>query len=73
MPPLEKGQRPVVPLETMKALVTDAFTGATERHIEVGDGLSFFLIQKGKGITKTMMREWMLPNGLASRDLEAES
>lgn len=41
----------------MKALVTDAFTGATERHIEVGDGLSFFLIKKGQGVVKTTLRE----------------
>ncbi|KAM0749243.1 N-terminal nucleophile aminohydrolase [Meredithblackwellia eburnea MCA 4105] len=47
--PLEKGQRPVIQLEKVLALVTDAFTGATERHIEVGDGLEMFVIEKGKG------------------------
>lgn len=26
------------------ALVIDAFTGATERHIEVGDGLEIFVV-----------------------------
>lgn len=48
--PLEKGQRPIIPLERVVKLVTDAFTGATERHIEVGDGLEMFVIEKGKGV-----------------------
>jgi len=45
-PPL----RANLPLERVTALVTDAFTGATERHIEVGDGLEMFIIKKGQGI-----------------------
>lgn len=39
-----------LPLSKVEALVTDAFTGATERHIEVGDGLEIFVIEQGKGI-----------------------
>lgn len=32
--------------ETVVQLVKDAFTSATERHIEVGDGLQMFVITK---------------------------
>ncbi|KAH9820259.1 nucleophile aminohydrolase [Melampsora americana] len=39
-----------LPLERVEALVTDAFTGATERHIEVGDGLEIYVIEVGKGV-----------------------
>lgn len=33
-----------MPLPDVVALVIDAFTGATERHIEVGDGLEIFVV-----------------------------
>lgn len=33
----------------MLALVIDAFTGATERHIEVGDGLEIFVVLESSG------------------------
>jgi len=41
-------ERPVeyLPKEKVKGLVKDAFTGATERHIEVGDGLQLVTISK---------------------------
>lgn len=42
--------RPDLPLERVLGLVTDAFTGATERHIEVGDGLELFVVEKDKGV-----------------------
>ncbi|EFP86392.2 20S proteasome subunit beta 6 [Puccinia graminis f. sp. tritici CRL 75-36-700-3] len=42
--------RSQLPLEKVQALVTDAFTGAAERHIEVGDGLEIFIIEAGKGV-----------------------
>lgn len=35
-----------IPLDEALKIVTDAFTGATERHIEVGDGLEIFVIRK---------------------------
>ena len=38
--------------DTVGALVKDAFTSATERHIEVGDGLQMFVITKD-GIEET--------------------
>jgi len=45
---LEPGQRPEFDLKEVLELVTDAFTGATERHIEVGDGLEMLVVEKGK-------------------------
>lgn len=41
-------ERPVEYLsrEKVKMLVKDAFTSATERHIEVGDGLQLVTISK---------------------------
>jgi len=38
-----------LPLLDVLALVTDSFTGATERHIEVGDGLEMFVIVASGG------------------------
>ncbi|KAF6755904.1 proteasome subunit [Ephemerocybe angulata] len=32
-----------LPLETVLSIVIDSFTGATERHIEVGDGLEMYV------------------------------
>jgi len=57
LPPLEKGVRPDLPLERVLALVTDAFTGATERHIEVGDGLEMWVIEAGKGARLISLRK----------------
>ncbi|WAR64167.1 hypothetical protein PtB15_16B327 [Puccinia triticina] len=39
-----------LPLEKVKALVTEAFTCAAERHIEVSDGLEIFVVEPGKGV-----------------------
>lgn len=49
LPPLVKGERPKLELDHVLKLVTDAFTGATERQIEVGDGLEMFVVEKDKG------------------------
>jgi len=39
-----------LPLPDVISLVIDAFTGATERHIEVGDGLEIFVVlASGRG------------------------
>ncbi|EJD36350.1 N-terminal nucleophile aminohydrolase [Auricularia subglabra TFB-10046 SS5] len=41
----QQGDHPAhLPLDHVLSLVTDAFTGTTERHIEVGDGLQMFVI-----------------------------
>ncbi|KIM52734.1 hypothetical protein SCLCIDRAFT_1223477 [Scleroderma citrinum Foug A] len=40
-----------LPLEVVLAIVIDSFTSATERHIEVGDGLEIYIIlAKGRGM-----------------------
>lgn len=41
-------ERPIeaLPKETVLKLVKDAFTSATERHIEVGDGLQVITVSK---------------------------
>jgi 20S proteasome subunit beta 6 len=35
-----------LPLERVIKLVKDAFASATERHIEVGDGLEIYIVDK---------------------------
>jgi len=35
-----------LPLERVVKLVKDAFTSATERHIEVGDGLEIYIVDR---------------------------
>ncbi|KZV86657.1 N-terminal nucleophile aminohydrolase [Exidia glandulosa HHB12029] len=47
----QTGEHPThLPLPHVLQLVTDSFTGATERHIEVGDGLEMFVIlARGRG------------------------
>ncbi|KAF8133317.1 nucleophile aminohydrolase, partial [Boletus edulis] len=40
-----------LPLPTILSIVIDSFTGATERHIEVGDGLEMYVVlAKGRGV-----------------------
>jgi 20S proteasome subunit beta 6 len=39
-----------LPLQTVLKLVKDAFASATERHIEVGDGLEIHIVDRD-GIT----------------------
>jgi 20S proteasome subunit beta 6 len=35
-----------LPVDKVEKLVKDAFTSATERHIEVGDGLQLVIVSK---------------------------
>lgn len=59
-----------MPLPDVIALVIDAFTGATERHIEVGDGLEIFVVLASgrgtSGLEKLPHIEEVTPDGLAS-------
>lgn len=48
LPPPVPGERPEFELTEVQQLLTDAFTGAAERHIEVGDGLDMLVIEKGE-------------------------
>jgi len=43
-----------LPLEDVLSLVTDSFTSATERHIEVGDGLEIYVIVAGNRSTSDL-------------------
>ena len=43
------GSRSNLPLERVLGLVTDAFTGATEREIYVGDMMELFVVQVKRG------------------------
>lgn len=56
--PLKLGERPEFDLKEVLELVTDAFTGATERHIEVGDGLEMLVVEKGKEMRWITLREF---------------
>lgn len=44
---LQARQTEPLPFHEVEQLVRDAFTSATERHIEVGDGLQMFVVTKG--------------------------
>lgn len=37
-----------LPMEHVLQLVIDAYTSATERHIEVGDGLEIYIVMTGE-------------------------
>jgi len=42
-----------LPLQRVIALVTDSFTSATERHIEVGDGLEIYVVMSKRMASST--------------------
>ncbi|KAI5808450.1 nucleophile aminohydrolase [Pyronema omphalodes] len=50
-------ERPVeyLPLEQVEKLVKDAFTSATERHIEVGDGLQMVIVSAQHGVREEII------------------
>ncbi|PVF98515.1 putative PRE7-20S proteasome subunit [Serendipita vermifera] len=51
MPPLGGVHPQHLPLKEVLSLVIDSFTGATERHIEVGDGLEIYIVLGSKRST----------------------
>lgn len=53
-----------LPLGTVMSIVIDSFTGATERHIEVGDGLEMFVVMKQGRSTEDLTTPGLLPDGL---------
>lgn len=65
---LEPGQRPEFDLKEVLELVTDAFTGATERHIEVGDGLEMLVVENGKKMRWITLRTSAPSIGKLSRE-----
>ncbi|KAK4048975.1 Proteasome subunit beta type-6 [Microbotryomycetes sp. JL221] len=55
LPAADKDARPVLEYDKVRSLVVDAFTGATERQIEVGDGLIVIALRKGQPIEETYL------------------
>jgi 20S proteasome subunit beta 6 len=43
--PVGHGERSNLPLDRVTDLIIDAYAGATERHIEVGDGFEMMVIR----------------------------
>lgn len=69
-PPPVKGERPEFELKEVQELLTDAFTGAAERHIEVGDGLDMLIIHKDEGVRWVHMRQSAFPLALPAMTSE---
>lgn len=58
-----------LPLGDVLGLVIDSFTSATERHIEVGDGLEMYVVmKKGRGV-EDLTATGMLPDGVTVEEL----
>lgn len=49
----------------------DSFTGATERHIEVGDGLEMYIVMKPGRETGDLLDDDKVPKGLKVEELGA--
>ena len=60
-----------LPLSTVLGLVIDSFTSATERHIEVGDGLEMYLVMKSGRGSEDLTGDGDLPKGLKIEELES--
>lgn len=58
-----------LPLATVLSIVVDSFTSATERHIEVGDGLEMFVVLKPGRTTDDLIGEGKLPEGMQAEEL----
>jgi 20S proteasome subunit beta 6 len=71
----EAGAAPFIPgnlpLSTVLGLVVDSFTSATERHIEVGDGLEMYVVMKnGRGV-EDLTSTGELPEGTEVEEMVA--
>jgi 20S proteasome subunit beta 6 len=51
------------------ALVVDSFTSATERHIEVGDGLEVYVVMNKGRATDDLLGEGNLAAGIKVEEL----
>jgi hypothetical protein len=71
----EPGAAPFIPgnlpLSTVLGLVVDSFTSATERHIEVGDGLEVFVVMNKGRTTDDLLGEGQLAEGMEIEELGA--
>ncbi|EIW65807.1 20S proteasome subunit beta 6 [Tremella mesenterica] len=68
----EPGAEPFVPgrlpLSTVLGLVVDSFTSATERHIEVGDGIEIFIVM-AKGRSPESLLDEKLGEGMTIEEV----
>lgn len=51
--------------------MVDSFTSATERHIEVGDGLEIYVVMNSERTAEDLVSEGSLPPGLQVEELGA--
>jgi 20S proteasome subunit beta 6 len=58
-----------LPLGTVLSLVIDSFTSATERHIEVGDGLEMYVVMKAGRNVDDLTAPGILPVGVTVEEL----
>ena len=71
----EPGAAPLIPgnlpLATVLGLVVDSFTSATERHIEVGDGLEMYVVMKQGRSPDDLLAKGSLPEGVEVEQVDA--
>ncbi|WWD06929.1 hypothetical protein V865_005026 [Kwoniella europaea PYCC6329] len=71
----EPGSQPFIPgnlpLATVLSLVVDSFTSATERHIEVGDGMEIYIVMNKGRTTDDLLGEGKLQKGMQIEELGA--
>lgn len=58
-----------LPLDTVLSIVIDSFTSATERHIEVGDGLEMYVVMNKGRKTDDLLGKGTLPEGITVEEL----
>ncbi|WVO15351.1 hypothetical protein L204_103007 [Cryptococcus depauperatus] len=72
----EPGAAPFVPgnlpLSTVLSLVVDSFTSATERHIEVGDGLEIYIVMAKGRSTDDLTKADKFASGKFASDMNIE-
>lgn len=71
----EPGAAPLIPgnlpLSTVLGIVTDTFTSATERHIEIGDGLEMFVVMNKGRDPSDLTTPGVLPDGVTVTEQES--
>lgn len=60
-----------LPLSTVLDIVIDSFTSATERHIEVGDGLEMYVVMNKGRTTDDLVGKDVLVAGTEVEELGA--
>jgi len=60
-----------LPLATVLGIVVDSFTSATERHIEVGDGMEIYVVMNKGRNADDLVGEGQLAAGISVEELGA--